>query len=270
VAAASPPPPSAPAVPSSAPAAAAPAPVARSGRLSDSGTVRRDVVDAEAWSARGTIKVTGTVGVGAADLEGTVSVGGKLAANSLRTRGMLEVGGPVDVRDTVTGSGSLRGTGTFHAGDADLRGDIHFLGAATVDRTLSVRGSWASPSLAVGGLTLEGSAQVPGDLTGVQVTARFTEGSSLGQVLARAVRLRGRIPNLLEKVLGRRVTVTVRRVEAGEVELEGVDVNFVRAPKIVLGRDAHVTEYEGTIVRRHPTSRVGFESKSPPPYGLRR
>lgn len=178
--------------------------------------------------------------------------------------------GAVDVSGTFTGSGDLRAGLTLHAGDADLRGSVQILGGATVDRTLHVRGSLDVPSLTVGRLTLEGVAEVPGDLVGAAVSARLTGDSAFGQVRARSVTLRGRIPNLVEKLLGRRVTVTVRRIEADEVVLEGVGVQFVRAPRISLGRDAQLTEFEGTIVQRHPTSRVGFESRSPPPHGLRR
>jgi cytoskeletal protein CcmA (bactofilin family) len=270
VAAASPPPTSTPAAPSTSAGPTAPPPRPRAGALQDVGTVRRDSVEAESWTSQGTVKVTGDVRVGEADLEGTVSIGGKLTAAAFRSRGELEVEGPIDVSGLFTGSVGLRATLTFHAGDADLRGNVHVLGAVTVDRTLHVRGNLEAPSLAVGLLKLEGTAQVPGDLVAASVSARLVDDSTFGQVRARSVSLRARIPNLVEKVLGRRVTVTVRRVEADEVVLEGVEAQFVRAPKISLGRDAHLTEYEGTIVRAHPTSRVGFESRSPPPYGLRR
>jgi len=62
----------------------------------------------------------------------------------------------------------------------------------------------------------------------------------------------------------------VDRIEAESVKLEGVKVAFVRAPQVILGRGCHVTEVDGTIVRRHPSSHVGPESRSLPPYGLRR
>lgn len=234
------------------------------------GTARRDSVDADRWSAHGTTKVTGDVNVGTAELSGTVSVGGKLTAGAFRCRGVLEVQGPVDVAGTFDSSGGLHAESTVHAVDADLRGELQVAGAVSVDRSLTVRGQLSAPSLAVGGLDLEGEAQVPGEVTGTSISARFTRASVLWTVRARTVSLRAKIPNLVEKVLGRRFDVTVRRVEADTVDLQGVDVQFVRSPNITLGREAHITEYEGTIVRRHPSSRVGFESRSPPPYGLRR
>lgn len=176
----------------------------------------------------------------------------------------------MDVRGTFSGSGTLRVGRTFHAGDADLKGTARMLGAASVDRALTVRGSLTTPSLTVGDLSLEGEAHIAGDTLGATVSARLTGDSSFGTVRARSVVLSARPPNLLERVFWRRVTVTAERVEADMADLERVDVEFVRAPQITLGRDTHITQYEGTIVRRHPSSRVGFESKSPPPYGLRR
>lgn len=266
------PPPSAPSAPPAAPAKPAPPPPPpRVGETRDQGTVRRDSVSAERWTARGTAKVTGNVDVGSADLDGSVAIGGKLSADTVRSRGTLEVEGAFDVKGALVTAGALRTAGVFHAGDADLRGTVLTIGAAAVDRTLTVRGSLSAPSLTVGAVTLEGEAEVPGNLEGLySVSGRFTDDSSLGTVKARSVVLRAKVPNLMDKVFFRRIHVTVRSVEADSVDLENVDAYFVRAPEIRLGRDAHITEYEGTIVERHPTARVGFESRSPPPYGLRR
>jgi|SRR5208283_2311513 len=243
-------------------------PRSRAGEVRDVGSVRKESVDTDRWTVRGTVKVTGDVNLGQGTLDGIVSVGGKLAATGLAYHGTLDVGGAMDVRGTFSGSGGLRAGLTLHAMDADIKGTVRVLGATSVDHALTVRGSLSAPSLAVGELTLHGEAQVPGDIVGHSVSARFTADSALGPIRASSVDLRAKVPNLVEKVLGRRVTVTVQRVEAEEVTLEAVDVHFVHAPKITLGRDAHITEYEGTIVRRHPSSRVGFESKSRPPYGL--
>ena len=242
----------------------------RVGELHDSGTIRKEAVDAGRWFATGLVKVTGDVNVGSGKLDGTVAVGGRLSAASLRYHGTLDVTGPVDASAELDGAGSLRAGSTVHAVTADLRGTVHCIGALTIDRTARVRGALSAPAATVGELDLEGDAHLPGDLSALRVTAVFKDDSELGTVRARTVTLRGRPPNLVEKVFFRRVSVKVARVEADAADLESVDVRFVRAPQITLGRDAHVTEYEGTIAKRHPTSRVGFESKSPPPYGLRR
>jgi len=263
--------PAAPPSPGPAPSVT-PAPAAhpRLGELHDSGTVRKESVDADRWVATGLVKVTGDTHVGEGHLDGTISLGGQLAATTVRFRGTLDVGGALNASGPLVGSGLLRAGSTVHAGSADLKGTARVAGALTVDRDLLVRGNLTAPSLTVGTLDLEGEAHVEGDVTGLSVQARLTDNSAFGAVRARTVSLRGKLPNLVEKVLGRRVTVTVERVESDEAEFEGVDVDFVRAPRITLGRDAHVTEYEGTIVERHPSSRVGFESRSPPPHGLRR
>ncbi|MGA7477134.1 MAG: hypothetical protein WBW47_08005 [Thermoplasmata archaeon] len=258
-------------VPTTSSAPAAPPtqpPRPRVGEVRDSGTIRKESVDADRWTARGTVKVIRDVNLGQGTLDGTVSIGGKLTATGLEHRGTLDVGGAMDVRGTFRGSGTLRAGLTLHAIDADLKGAVRMLGATSVDHALTVRGSFAAPSLTVGELTLHGEAHVAGDIVGRSVSARLTADSAFGTIRAPSVDLRAKVPNLVEKVLGRRVIVTVQRIEADAVTLEAVNANFVHAPKITLGRDAHITEYEGTIVRRHPSSRVGFESKSRPPYGL--
>jgi len=257
--------------PTSAPSAAPAAPShPRGGELHDSGTVRKDSVAADRWYASGLVKVTGETNVGQAKLDGTVTLAGKLAAETVRYRGTLDVAGPIDATAEFSGSGSLRSEAAFHAGTADLRGSVSVTGPVVVDRALRVRGNFSAPSVKAGEFDLEGEAHLPGELSALRVTASLKETSEFGTVRASAVSLRGRPPNLVEKVFFKRVTVTVERVEADAAELESVEVLFVRAPQITLGRNAHVTEYEGTIVKRHATSRVGFESKSPPPYGLRR
>ena len=240
------------------------------GELHDSGTVHKDWVDAERWVATGLVKVTGDVRLGEGKLDGTISLGGKLTATTVHYRGTLDVDGPVEASGAFVGAGALGLGATFHAGSADLKGTARVVGAVTVDGDLKVRGALFAPSVTVGELHLEGEARVPGTLLGTQLSARLHDDSKFGTVKARSVSLRTKPPNLVEKIFFRTLTVTVERVEADSVELEGVDVTFVRAPQITLGRNAHVTEYEGTIVKRHPTSRVGYESKSRPPYGLRR
>jgi len=227
-------------------------------------------VDADRWVVNGLVKVTGEVHLGEGRLVGTVAIGGRLTTTDLHYRGALDVDGAMEANGTVAGSGALRTGATLHAAAADLRGSARVGGALTVDRVVTVRGNLACASAAVGELHLDGEAHIPGELGGLAITSRLTEDSSFGTIRARSVVLRAKRPNLVDKVFFRTVTVTVERVEAETAEFEGVDVAFVRCPQITLGPNGHVTEYEGTIVKRHPTSRVGFESKSPRPYGLRR
>ena len=60
------------------------------------------------------------------------------------------------------------------------------------------------------------------------------------------------------------------RIEAETVVLSGVNVGYLRANQIVLGRDSEVTRVDGAIVSCHPTSHVGPVSRSAAPYGLTR
>jgi cytoskeletal protein CcmA (bactofilin family) len=262
--------------PAKPPATAAPAkpapppPRPKVAEIRDVTSALHDSVDAERWNARGAVKVTGDVHIGTGELEGNASVAGKLVASSLRSHGALDVEGPIEVSGMLSSAGTLHAGQALHAGDANLRGTSRVSGAVSVDRALSVRGHLIAPSIVAGTLSLDGVGEVPGQVTAGSVDLRLSTQSSFGTVVARSVTVHGKVPNLVEKVLGRQLSVTVRRIEADSVHLEGVDVAFVRAPLIHLGRDAHVTEYEGSIVERHSSSRVGFESRSPRPYGLRR
>lgn len=225
---------------------------------------------ARRWSVEGTVKVSREVDVGDAQVNGTVSIGGPLTAEQFRARGTLDVGGATVVHGTLAVRGNGHFAATVRASDLEVDGCARFRGAVTVDRTLTGRGTFEAPSVTAGVLSLEGSATVPGEIRALQVNAEFPQASSLGSVHARTVRLRGRVTNLLDKVFYRAPRTRVDRIEADQVELEGVDVRFVRAKEIALGRECHVTEVEGPIVRRHPSSSVGPEVKSPLPYGLRR
>ncbi len=245
-------------------------PAPPTGRLVDRGTVRREWVRADEWSVRGVAKVTRDVDVGRADLDGLVSVAGHLSAEAVRARGALEVFGPVDVRGTFGARGNVRVGGTLHAVDLDLDGPTRVDGALSVDRRAQVRGLLHAPSFDGGLLEIDGSATVVGELRALDVRADLSGTSELGTVFARSVRVHGHRPNLLDKALFREARATVTRIEADSVDLANVRVGFVRTKALVLGPGAHVTTVEGTVVRRHPRSRVGPESESAPPFGLRR
>ena len=261
-----------PAAPPKPPTAAPPAApkLPRTGEIRDRGVVRRESVHALRWSTDGAVKVLDEVDVGEATLSGPTAIGGSLTADALRSEGTLEVGAAVDVSGSLVSNGSLRTRGPVHAGNADVRGTAHLLGDLKVDRGLTVRGSLVAPSVRAESFVADGSVEVAGEIAATRVDLRFREKSHIGSVRAATVRLAARPPNPLEVVLGRDRPVVIVRVEAGSVELEAVDVRFVRAPEIALGRNAHVTEFEGKIVRRHSSARLGPESRSPPPHGLTR
>jgi cytoskeletal protein CcmA (bactofilin family) len=237
--------------------------------------VRRDSVRAASWTVAGLAKVQGDVDVETGTVEGLLSVGGRLAAGRLRARGTLEAVGVAEVREELAVDGTARFASTVHAGDLDSAGSLRAIGAVTVDRALYVRGSVEAPSIAARVFDLDGSAEVLGDVTAaVTVRGRFRADSRLGSVRANRVELHGPptalVPTLWRLVFGGNAAVHVERIEAESVELSAVDVDLVHAPAIVLGAGAHVTTVEGTVVRRHPSARVGPESRSPPPHGLSR
>lgn len=256
-----------PAAPPGAPSAA---PVDRVASVADREIARHDTVRAGRWTVSGTVKVTNDVEVEVADLRGTVSVGGTLRAGRLASRGSLEVERATQVRETVVLRGDARFASTVAATDAEVDGTLRTDGAVTVERTLSGQGTVHAPSVAVGTLRFEGAVRVPGKVEAKQVDLVLSGDSELGTVFAPEVRIRGKLPNLLDKVFFHEQHAHVVRIEAERVELEGVDVDFVRAREIGLGRGCHVREVEGSVVHRHPTSSVGPRSKSVPPYGLRR
>lgn len=238
--------------------------------LSENGVVRHDAVLARRWSVRGTAKVSGDVTVEAADLQGFLVVGGAFRGGRGRLRGTIEVAGPLDLRSELTVEGTLRGGTTVRAGSVAVSGTLRSAGAVEVVGTLEVRGRLEAPSLRAAELRLRGCAEISGTTHALKVEAEFDRPSALGSVEARSVRLRGRAPSPVDRLFGRSTPVSVERIEADRVELERVDVAFVRAPEIRLGAEAHVTTIEGTVVARHRTSRVGPESRSPRPPGLRR
>ena len=261
--------PTAASVPKVSPPPSPPAPP-REELVTDRRAGRHDSVRARRWAAEGTVKVSKGVDVGEADVNGTVSIGGTVTATRFRARGTLDVEGGVEVRGALSVRGTAHFAATVRAVDLELDGRTRIRGAVSVERTLTSRGVLEAPSVVAGVLSLEGAATIPGEIRALQVEARLPQSSSLGSVQARTVRLHGRVTNLLDKVFYRESRTRVDRVEADRVELEGVDVRSVRAKEVLLGRESHVTEVEGTIVRRHPSSSVGPQVKSETPYGLRR
>ncbi len=252
------------------PPVAPPAPP-RGPPLTDRGTVRRDAVRARRWQVLGIAKVDASVDVGEARFQGVVVVGGPLRADRLRSRGRLASRGPVTVAGSLESHGSLEADAAVHAGEADLEGRAQVGGALTADAALCVRGGLVAPSVRCDRFELRGSAQVPGPVAATIVDARLTGPTALATVQAGEVRLRGPAPNPVAWALGKpEPTVRVERIEAERVYVSAAHVRFVRAAELVLGPGARVTALEGTVTKAHPTSRLGPESWSRPPEGLRR
>ncbi len=216
------------------------------------------------------VKVSGEVDVGDARLTGTVSISGAILADSLRCQGTLETDTSITVSGKFTTAGNFHTRGTVTAAEGSFAGTTRIGGDVRVTGALAVRGHFAAASVQVGEFRAEGGIVVPGSLEAVEVDIRIQKESQFGVVRARSVRLIRASPNPIERLFGRSPATPILRIEADRVELEGVDVAFVHCPEVILGPNAHVTELEGTVVRRHRTALVGPRSVSPPPYGLRR
>jgi cytoskeletal protein CcmA (bactofilin family) len=248
----------------------APAPSARPRALVDRQASWRESVLAQRWIAKGTAKVAKDVEATAVDLDGVVSVGGQISAGTLRLRGTLEVTGNVFVTESFVVRGAVRASATVRAGSLDSRGSFRTSAALTVDGFASVVGNLEAPAVKSASLRLTGGGRIPGRIDAASVWAELREASDFGTIVAGSVRFHAKVPTIVDKVRFREWPVTIDRIEAEVVDLQGVEVNHVRAPQVVLGRGCHVTQVEGSIVRQHPSSYVGPESRSKPPYGLRR
>jgi hypothetical protein len=247
----------------------------RVGDYRDVGPVRHDAVRANSWAVSGLAKVQGDVDVGSVTVQGLLSVGGKIVAGRLAVHGTLDAVGPVEVQGSLDLDGTARFDSPLHAGDLRAHGTLRGAGPVRVDRAFGADGSIEAPSIAAAFFDLTGGAEIAEELVvGGTARARFRADSRLGEVRAKRVEFHGPptalVPTLMRRVFGGSAAIYVARIEAETVELSAVDVGFVRARQVVLGAGAQVTAVEGTIVRQHPSSHVGPESRSAPPHGLSR
>ena len=254
---------------------AVPVPLAPEALVRDTGAIRHDTVRAMRWTVSGTCKVTGDATAAEATIAGLLSVGGRLTVTRIRARGTLEVLGGTDVRERAELDGTFRPRGPVHLASARIAGIVRTPSDVRVERDLTVAGAFEAASLHVGLFDLTGTTTVPGDLVAsANIRASFRGDSTLGSIRAHEVILKGPppglVPTLVRKVFGGNAHIRVERIEADRVEIEAVNVGLIRSPEIVLGPGAQVTEVEGTVVRQHPTARVGPESRSRPPHGLSR
>lgn len=253
-----------------APPVAAAAAGSRGPAVVDRGVVRHDRVDAVRWSTRGTVKVVGDAVADEVVLAGVVAIGGALRAQRVDLRGELQVHGPVDVAGAISGRQELLATAGVHAGEVDLRGTIGVRGVLTVDGRASLVGRIHLASASVGLGRLEGVVEIDDRIGGPRIDAVLRTGSRIGSIVAKELVVRGPVRSVVDRAFGRTPEASIDRIEGDRVSITGVDVALVRAPEVRIGPGCHVVAVEGRIVAAHPSSRVGPESRSPPPYGLRR
>ncbi|HUZ79516.1 MAG TPA: hypothetical protein VMV28_02715 [Thermoplasmata archaeon] len=250
--------------------AAAPLPP-RTGQVIDRGTVRRESIHAETWAIDGTAKVLGNVDVGQADLRGFVTIVGALSADRVLARGELEVVGIVTTRGTLEVRGQCRTFTDVDATDAGFDGTVHIGGALRVTRLLQIRGQLAVVgSASAGFFQADGRFEIRGTLRAPRVQATIRGVSHIGTVEGGDVRFTLPVrPPILRSIL-ESPTLDIDRIEAETVHIEGVTVQYLRADRIVVGRNCHVVRYDGTIDSCHPSSHLGPESRSPHPPGMSR
>lgn len=251
-----------------APAAAAPrAPVVPlTGDLRDVGTALRDAVRARSYTAIGAVKVLGAVEVGSGDVRGSVSIAGRLTAERFRSDGLLDVGASVKVQGDASLKGSTRVLGDLSAGDLRASGEIVVTGALTIDAQAVVVGDLTvTGATTARSLELDGTVQAPGELNCPIIQGRLRGPSRVGAIHAQHVRIvRAGFP------FGHRGALLADRIEATEVELEAVSVEYLRAERVTLGPHCQVTRLDGEVIRQHRTAVVGPVAYEAPPPGLTR
>jgi cytoskeletal protein CcmA (bactofilin family) len=236
----------------------------------DRGTVRHAELRAIRWRVRGISKVDRDATAGQADLGGTVIVGGRLSVGSAEVDGSLEVRGAATASDRLRLRGTLTAAATVRGRQVELEGRLRVVGELSAESALRLRGSMDLGSVRAATVDLRGSGHVRGPIDVGSADLLLTGDAQLGEIRARSLRARGPVPNPVRWALGQETQVVVERIEADTVYLEGLRATFVRSPEIRLGPAAHLLAYEGRVLRAHRTSRVGLESWSQPPTGLRR
>lgn len=242
------------------------APPARTGEIRDSGATHREAVSASTWRAEGVVKVLGPVDAGAVELNGATSIRGRLTADRLRSRGTLEVGGAVVVAQSAVLEGDSRLTGGLRAGSLDARGSTDVGASLDVQGELAFTGHFdVQGDLRAATVRFDGRLTAGGTLTSTKVEGKLRNEGRVGAILAPTVTIDRHAP-----LFGPKGHLTVLRIEATDARLAGVRCEYLRADRITLGPDCHIARLDGTVVARHPSSRVGPESSSPRPYGLTR
>jgi cytoskeletal protein CcmA (bactofilin family) len=252
------------AIPAGSPAAPTPSPLL--GELRDTGAVRRDDVRVRRYTTRGAVKVLRDLTFVEGNLQGFVSVGGTLSAERLTSDATLDIAGNVAVTGELAGRGTIVVGGDLTGGDVHVDGLLRVRGAVRLDGHLRVKGHLdVATDLSARSVRFDGSATVGGTLEATIVVGTLRRPSHLTVVRAQSVRIvRPPFP------VGRRGSLRLDRIEATDVQLSGVDCEYLRADRVWLGADAHVTRVDGAVVRRRASGVVGPVAREPVPAGLSR
>lgn len=250
----------------SAPPPAPPAPL--QGSASDDRAVLHTDLRVVDWVVEGTAKAVGNAEVGYARIDGVGTVGGALKAGAVLVRGTLHVELAAEVAEHLEVRGGLRVGAGLRAGRLTVDGQVE------TGQDLVVRGpADLTGKVEVGGalraerLDLHGPVRVLGELRAPTVIGEFSGVSETGPIHADFLDLKPARPLFPWEHRG---TLRTLRIEANEVHLEGVTVEFLRAERIYLGEGCRVARHEGTILARHRSAVVGPSAVSHPWAGLTR
>lgn len=248
------------------PAAPSPPPPLE-GTIEDTGAGRRPSVRCLAWRALGSHSVQGDAEAGSIEARGLLSVGGSVRVGLLLGRGTLDIAGSTTASGRIDGQGILRFGGAVEAAEMETRGTVRASGNVRVHGAFTAQGRIEiGGDLTATSVSIAGSIQAPASCRVERLEILLESPGRLGPVRAGSVRVSvGRAPPWKRAPL-----LVVDRIEAREVDLEGVHCGFLAADTIRLGKGCRITRAEGTIVERHRSAYVGFYSESAPPHGLSR
>ena len=243
-----------------------PVPPPLEGDIRDVGGARRASLRARSYTALGAVKLLGDLDAGSVELHGLASIGGRLTAEKLRSDGTLDVAGAVLVKGEATVKGTAILRAGLTSGDLNVHGHLLVTGPIVSDGDSRVHGHLeASGNLSARSLQFDGGVSVAGHVDSPIVEGHLRRASRIGTLRAQHVRIVRAPPPF-----GSRGSLVIDRIEASEVELEGVDCEYLRADRVRLGADSHVTRLDGQVVRRHRTAFVGPRSWEPVPPGISR
>jgi cytoskeletal protein CcmA (bactofilin family) len=235
--------------------------------IEDRGAGKRPSVRCLTWRTLGTHSVEGDVEAGFVEARGTLSIGGSLRTADLSLQGTLDVVGGATATGRIEAQGTFRVGGPVAAAEIEGRGAIHAGATLAVHGLLKVAGRLeVAGEIVAQGVTLEGSVAALAGVRAQRFELTAENPCRLGLLRADSVRIaRTRGPPWK-----RAPTIVVDRIEAREVDLEGVHCGFLVAESILLGKECRITRAEGNIVAQHRDAYVGFYSESAPPHGLSR
>jgi cytoskeletal protein CcmA (bactofilin family) len=237
-----------------APSAAPPAPAPLEGEMWDTGAGRHETLRVRDWRVRGAAKVVGDAEVGFAVLAGSVTVGGSFRAADVTSRGQLTVNGTTRIEGPLRLDGysefssEVRAQEMTSTGYLGVSADVIVPGRVTLRGRAEILGGLTAGTVSLGGTLVAG-----GPVTVDRLEGELTGESKTGPIRANTVEFRAaRFPPW--KAPG---TLTTLRIEATEVRLEGVTVEFLKADRIELGPHCRVARVEGRVVQRHRSASVG-------------